>query len=434
MSDAGTYYQALIARGYSEEEAEAFTKIHFPDVGDSSKPEGIATIDLNSKFNIPSNTSSQFLLSVLLSIAAIVLITMSIFSNSWMTGVESDDFYGFDFGLTEFYSYEIGVESDSVGGSYSDFRTGVDEGENAGNRAYFAGLIGISCLILGILAAIVNLFLFVSGSLGTYYSDYLRRYRFYSSGLVFVGSIVWLALFPTSDMVEFTEINLDLGIGFYLALMGGVAGFLSGIMQFGSQSSSKYYENGEQESLNSDVFGSMMSLSFQSINSTTKILTLILLSMVAIFISMFTNNWIIGTYDYESSYFGLHEESWTYQGNAYILDYSFGECQEIGYCSELGDAGSSAFIMLLFSIFALTVAMVLIHLNSIGLFESNYGKIAAISGGAISILATIVFYTMFPDLSEFDVDTSLGYSFYLVGFSGIVAIVSGLMEHKSQAQ
>ena len=235
-------------------------------------------------------------------------------------------------------------------------------------------------------------------------------------------------------MVEFTEINLDLGIGFYLALMGGVAGFLSGIMQFGSQSSSKYYENGEQESLNSDVFGSMMSLSFQSINSTTKILTLILLSMVAIFISMFTNNWIIGTYDYESSYFGLHEESWTYQGNTYILDYSFDECQEIGYCSELGDAGSSAFIMLLFSIFALTVAMVLIHLNSIGLFESNYGKIAAISGGAISILATIVFYTMFPDLSEFDVDTSPGYSFYLVGFSGIVAIVSGLMEHKSQAQ
>lgn len=434
MLDAGTYYQALIARGYSEEEAEAFTKIHFPDVGDSSKPEGIATIDLNSKFNIPSNTSSQFLLSVLLSIAAIVLITMSIFSNSWMTGVESDDFYGFDFGLTEFYSYEIGVESDLVRGSYSDFRTGVDEGENAGNRAYFAGLIGISCLILGILAAIVNLFLFVSGSLGTYYSDYLRRYRFYSSGLVFVGSIVWLALFPTSDMVEFTEINLDLGIGFYLALMGGVAGFLSGIMQFGSQSSSKYYENGEQESLNSDVFGSMMSLSFQSINSTTKILTLILLSMVAIFISMFTNNWIIGTYDYESSYFGLHEESWTYQGNTYILDYSFDECQEIGYCSELGDAGSSAFIMLLFSIFALTVAMVLIHLNSIGLFESNYGKIAAISGGAISILATIVFYTMFPDLSEFDVDTSPGYSFYLVGFSGLVAIVSGLMEHKSQAR
>ena len=125
MSDAGTYYQALIARGYSEEEAEAFTKIHFPDVGDSSKPEGIATIDLNSKFNVPSNTSSQFLLSVLLSIAAIVLITMSIFSNSWMTGVESDDFYGFDFGLTEFYSYEIGVESDLVRGLIQTLEPGL---------------------------------------------------------------------------------------------------------------------------------------------------------------------------------------------------------------------------------------------------------------------------------------------------------------------
>ena len=166
----------------------------------------------------------------------------------------------------------------------------------------------------------------------------------------------------------------------------------------------------------------------------TKILTLILVSVVAIFISLFTNNWIIGTYDYDSSYFGLHEESWTYEGDTYILDYSFDECQEIGYCSELGKAGSTTFIMLLVSLSVLAAAMVFIHLNSIGLFKSNYGKIAAISGGAISILATIVFYSMFPDLSEFDVDTSPGFSFYLVGFSGIFAIVSGLIEHISQAQ
>ena len=45
--------------------------------------------------------------------------------------------------------------------------------------------------------------------------------------------------------------------------------------------------------------------------------------MVAIFISMFTNNWLIGTWDGESSYFGLHEESWTFEGDTYILDYSF---------------------------------------------------------------------------------------------------------------
>ena len=434
MSDAKTYYQALIARGYSEEESEAYTRIHFPDEGESSGRGGISTIDVNLGLNHSNNTSSQFLLSVLLSITAIVLISISIFSNSWMTGVESDDYYGFDFGLTEFYSYEIGVERDSGGGSYSDFENWGGEEQNAGSRAYFAGLVGLSCLILGILAAILNLFLFVSGSLGIYYSDNLRRYRFYSSGLVFLGVVIWLVLFPTSDMVELTEINLDLGIGFYLALMGGVAGFLSGIMQFGSKSPSKHYENGQQESLNSDLFGSLMSLSFKSINSTTKILALIILSMVAIFISMFTNNWLIGTWDGESSYFGLHEESWTFEGDTYILDYSFQECQEIEPCSELDPAGSTAFVMLLVSISVLVVSMVFIHLNSSGLFKSTYGKIAAILGGAISISATIVFYTMFPDLSELGADISPGFSFYLVGFSGMIAIVSGLMEHKSQSQ
>ena len=76
--------------------------------------------------------------------------------------------------------------------------------------------------------------------------------------------------------------------------------------------------------------------------------------------------------------------------------------------------------------------MVFIHLDSIGLFKSNYGKIAAILGGAVSILATLVFYTKFPDLSDDNTITSPGISLFLVGFSGIVAIVSGLMVPKSE--
>ena len=43
-----------------------------------------------------------------------------------------------------------------------------------------------------------------------------------------------------------------------------------------------------------------------------------------------------------------------------------------------------------------------------------------------------MFYSKFPDLSEFDVDTSPGFSLFLVGLSGIVAIVVGLIEHKLQ--
>ena len=75
---------------------------------------------------------------MLLSITAIILISVSIFSNSWMTGVESDDYYGFDFGLTEFYSYEIGVERDSqqVEDHIRTLKTGVMK-----NKMLAVGLI-----------------------------------------------------------------------------------------------------------------------------------------------------------------------------------------------------------------------------------------------------------------------------------------------------
>ena len=101
MSDAETYYQALISRGYSEEKAEAYTIIHFPDFRESSSSGGIITTGGDSNNDKHNKSSNQFLLSVLLSITAITLITVSIFLNSWMTGVETDDQYGFDLGLTD---------------------------------------------------------------------------------------------------------------------------------------------------------------------------------------------------------------------------------------------------------------------------------------------------------------------------------------------
>ena len=44
-----------------------------------------------------------------------------------MTGVETDDQYGFDLGLAGYYAYEIDVESDSMSGSYSELEVWGDE-------------------------------------------------------------------------------------------------------------------------------------------------------------------------------------------------------------------------------------------------------------------------------------------------------------------
>ena len=86
--------------------------------------------------------------------------------------------------------------------------------------------------------------------------------------------------------------------------------------------------------MKSDIIDCVKRLSLKSINKTTGILTLTIFSIVVIFISMFTNLWMIGTWEgeegeYQYGYFGLHEESSEFDGDTYILDYSFDDCKSV---------------------------------------------------------------------------------------------------------
>lgn len=434
MSGAEDYFHGLIAQGYPEQKAEEYTKIHFPNFSKNQNLNSVNYDALASKNDNPTKPSNQFFLSLLLAIMSIILITVAIFSNSWMSGVESDDQYGFNFGLTGFDSYEIDVDEDSETGSYSDLDEFAKVREaNGGTMAYIAGITALIFLILGLATVIISLSLFVLDSLGIYNSKYLRLARFSSGGLVLVGTISWLALFPTSVMEEFSDINLDLGIAFYLALLGGISGSLAGLMQISHRSASNSGGNDGSITSLSDAISRIKSLSLKTINSTTVALSIILLSIVLIFISMFSNSWMTDSVEDEAIRFGLQEGTSEYEGETYVSDYSFEDCQEAEPCSEIGDAGTTAFVMLWISIIFLITAVVLIYLNSIGSYESNYGKIVAFCGGIVSILAPIVFYIMFPDLSKFDINPFPGGSIHLVVLGGIVAIVGGVWKttHKS---
>ena len=433
MSDNQAYYHGLIAQGYSEHKAEGYTKSHSPNSSKNQNMNGVISDGQASKNDNPTKHSNQFLLSLLLSITSIILVTFAMFSTSWMAGVESDDHYGINFGLTGFHMYEVGVDDDSETGSYSDLDEFAQVRESSGGtKAYFAGITALIFLILGLTAVIISLSLFVLDSLGIYNSKYLRLARFSSGGFVLVGIISWLILFPTSVMEEFSEINLDLGIAFYLALLGGIAGSLSGLMQISHRSVSNSGEKDGSIISVSNAISRIKSLSLQSINSTTAALCVVLLSIVLIFISMFSNSWMTDSIEDQDARFGLQEESWEYGGDTYVMDYSFQDCQESEPCAELGVAGLTAFVMLSISIILLVTAMVLIHLNSIEEFKSNYGKIAAICGGILSILATVAFYIMFPDLSKFDITPSPGVSILLVVLGGIAAIAGGVLDKNSQ--
>ena len=73
-----------------------------------------------------------------------------------MTGVETDDQYGFDLGLTGYYAYEIDVESDSMSGSYS-LKCGVMKIKTQ--------VVSIGTCISNSRKAVTNLYLFVMESL-----------------------------------------------------------------------------------------------------------------------------------------------------------------------------------------------------------------------------------------------------------------------------
>ena len=428
MSEDQAYFHGLIAQGYSEQKAEEYTKSYFPNFSKNQNLNSANSDEETSGNNNSIKHNSQFFLSLLLSITSIILITVAIFSNSWMAGVESDDNYGINFGLTGYHMYEVDVDADSETGSYSDLDEFAKVREsNGGTMAYLAGITALIFLILGLATVIISLSLFVLDSLGIYNSKHLRLARFSSGGLVLVGIISWLILFPTSAMEDFSDISLDLGIAFYLALLGGIAGSLSGLMQISPRSASNFGVKEESIISVSDAISRIKSLSIQSINSTTVALCIVLLSIVLIFISMFTNSWMTDSIEDQDIRFGLQEQSSEYEGDTYVLDYSFQDCQEFDTCSEIGVAGLTAFVMLSISIILLITAMVFIHLNSIEMFNSNYGKIAAICGGIISVLATIVFYTMFPDLSKLDIDPSPGSSILVVGLGGITAIAGGVL-------
>mgnify|MGYP001452576769 CR=1 FL=1 len=150
---------------------------------------------------------------------------------------------------------------------------------------YFLSLF----LIIGLTSVVISLLLFVLNSLGVYNSNYLRLARLSAGGLILIGVISWLALFPTSVMEEFSEINLDLGIAFYLALLGGIAASLAGLLQISSEPVSNY--GGKDESIISvsEAISRIKSQSLQSINSTTVALGIVLLSIVLIFISIILN-------------------------------------------------------------------------------------------------------------------------------------------------
>ena len=151
------------------------------------------------------------LISLGLVLGAVLVLFVSMFTTSWMTGSEDDT--SFDFGL---YGVEYSSEEFTFTGDYSD----PDAGEEVGD-ASSAGTTGAIFLWIAALVAIASLVLTCLNNIGVYTSKYGMIAAFASGGIAIFGAIIWLIMFSAPSFFE--ELDLSPGISFYLAIIGGLS-------------------------------------------------------------------------------------------------------------------------------------------------------------------------------------------------------------------
>ena len=425
MSDAESYFSQLTAQGYSPEKAKEYTSLYFPNSELSSKSRLDAQTDTPVEENSSTRPPNEFYVTVLISITSIILIFVSMYSNSWMTGIDSDDNYELNFGLSEIAWDEFGVESGTD--PYSVF-----DGDEEFAEAEKAGTTAVVFLWLGVIAAIASLSLFVLRTLGIYESKYSELAAFTSGGLILIGIVSWLVMFPKSELMdEIDEVDLGLGIAFYLALIGGLAIIVSGLFQakFGTKIQFESFIG--SNTINSNGMIGHESPIQQLTNSTLVSLSLVLVTITLIFISMFTNSWMTDTEGEVDIKLGLSYASSEYDGSTYKFDYSSEECQEDEECAQVSASGTTAKVLLWLAVGFSIAALILIYLSDVGNYKVNYGINTAIIGGVISIIASITWYFMFPEnIFKSDLDLTPGISFYLAVMAGILGIFTGVRQKK----
>ena len=109
-------------------------------------------------------------------------------------------------------------------------------------------------------------------------------------------------------------------------------------------------------------------------------------------------------------------------------DYSGKECNE-DECSDMDSAGTTGLIFLWIAVIVAIGSLVLIALNSFGVYRSKFGMISAFVSGGLAIIGIIIWLIVFPDWKEFDdFDLSPGFSFYLAMIGGLLGIAVGILE------
>ena len=235
MSGAQEYYDSLMAQGYTPEQAKGFTQQHFPGFSPAAAMPAPMPVPMpaSPQMGMPMGAPMGGMMpapggrpgvlnwvALGLTAAAIAMVFIAMFSNSWMTG-EEEDFVVY-FGLSELEGGND--DSDLETEKYSVCDDDNDECQDVAS----AGTTAQIFLWIAVSVAIGSLVLMCLNNFNVYNSKFGMIACFVSGGLAIAGAFIWLVMFPDLD---WDYIDLSPGISFYLAIIAGACSVGSGVCE-----------------------------------------------------------------------------------------------------------------------------------------------------------------------------------------------------------
>ncbi len=160
--------------------------------------------------------------------------------------------------------------------------------------------------------------------------------------------------------------------------------------------------------------------------------SIIIATLCILLTTVSSNSWMTASDNGEDLLWGLSEfeESEKYTSN--MVGYGSDECPDQVSCDGAGGAGITGLIFIWIAIAAVVGSLVILCLNNLGLYKSDYAFVLSFTAGGLAVVGAIIWLVMFPEINELEEDgLGPGSAFYLTIIAGLLSVGAGFSLLKS---
>ena len=160
---------------------------------------------------------------------------------------------------------------------------------------------------------------------------------------------------------------------------------------------------------------------------------LIIATLCILLTTVSSNSWMTASDDGDDLLWGLSEFEESERYTSSMVDYDSDECSDQLSCDDAGGAGITGLIFIWIAIAAVVGSLVILCLNNLGLYKSNYAFVLSFTAGGLAVVGAIIWLVMFPEIDAAKEEDGLGpgSAFYLTIIAGLLSIGSGFLLLKS---